>query len=162
MTTLFSLFKIYRWNWGRRATEKNLEDFNNLIRQLKLDDTSTEPLQGKTMDDFQNFMGVLQHSFIVAEDPATGRIVGMASLHWKPLLAHGLIGEVEEFVVDKDWRGTGLADMLDEELRAVAREFGICEIRLTSNPLRVDANKFYKRRGYKLYDTNNYRLRLPI
>ena len=108
-----------------------------------------------------NFSLVSDHVIIIAQDLATKKIVGMATLHLKPLLARGLIGEVEEFVVDEAYRGQGIAGRIHDEIVVAAKEHGVHELRLTSAPWRVIANEFYKKRGYVPYDTNVYRRALP-
>lgn len=153
-----SLFYACRWERGTKPSAEDMADFNHLLRELSaLDGAERKSPPEKTVDDFCDFMGMLQHVLIVARDARTHRIVGMAALHIKPLFAWGIFGEVEEFVVDARCRGVGVADMIDDALIEAARKFGVREITLTSNPLRVAANKFYLRRGYERYDTNHYR-----
>jgi len=152
-------FFVRQWRRGDTPSVEDMADFNYLLRELsELDGVPREMSLEKTVDDFSTFMGMLQHVLVVASDAEANRIVGMGSLHVKPLFARGLSGEIEEFVVDARCRGMGVADMIDDALRAAAHEFGVREITLTSNPLRIAANRFYLRRGYKRYETNHYRL----
>jgi len=139
-------------------SSEQIGDINNLLQQLLPEDAPREEL---TSMHLINFSLVSDHVIIIAQDLATKKIVGMATLHLKPLLARGLIGEVEEFVVDEAYRGQGIAGRIHDEIVVAAKKEGVHELRLTSAPWRVIANEFYRRRGYVPYDTNVYRRALP-
>src|SRR3989344_4230330 len=58
--------------------------------------------------DFKNW------HYLVAED--NGQIVGLAGLAWYPIPSKGLIGWLEEVVVDEKSRGQGIGRSLTAEL----------------------------------------------
>jgi GNAT superfamily N-acetyltransferase len=91
---------------------------------------------------------------------ADGRLVGTATLTSLVTLTEGLVGRVEDVVVTKGARGTGLGRRLMEALHVEARDLGITKIELTSRPAREAANQLYRSLGYERRDTNVYRLRL--
>ena len=71
-------------------------------------------------------------------------------------------GWIEDFVVDNDHRGPqlGCADLLMDELLAIARQAGVEFVDLTTRDERVRASSFYLRRGFKPRDAKLYRLEL--
>ncbi|OGZ14617.1 MAG: hypothetical protein A3J08_03370 [Candidatus Lloydbacteria bacterium RIFCSPLOWO2_02_FULL_51_11] len=140
------------------TTLEHIGDIENLLVQLAPVGATRKKLSALDIFSFQT---IGDHVFIVAEDTATRKIVGMATLRLKPLLGRGLVGEVEEFVVDEAYRGQGIAGRIHDEIVVAAKEHGVHELRLTSAPWRVIANEFYKKRGYVPYDTNVYRRALP-
>ncbi len=143
------------WKNAVAPSAKDLEDFSNLLAQLTHEDDVAMPTV--TEPSFFYHMCFAEHTLIIARDRKTERIIGMASVHFKHLMKEGTVADVEEVVVDKAYRGQGVADLLDNAIERTARERGVLSVRLTSAPWREAANKFYARRGYKRYETNNYR-----
>jgi len=82
-------------------------------------------------------------------------IVGMVtiSLYRVPTGGRSI---VEDLVVDTHHRNKGIATALILSAIDIAREAGANGVSLTSNPQRVDANRFYARMGFKKRDTNAY------
>ena len=72
----------------------------------------------------------------------------------------GQFGYVEEVAVDTAVRGRGVGRALMEGLVAVARERGLDFVELTSRPSREAANSLYRSMGFRLRETNVYRLDL--
>jgi ribosomal protein S18 acetylase RimI-like enzyme len=99
-------------------------------------------------------------TLLVARDEETDKIVGTAMLHLfrKPT---GLVGLIEDVVVDEEARGQGIAKALVTSLLETANLAGARQVDLTSNSSRVEANGLYKRLGFEQYDTNHYRYALP-
>ncbi len=92
------------------------------------------------------------------EEPS---IVGMGSIHWKETPA-GLCAYVDDVVVNKAYRGKGLATKIMNELIETAKTVGADAVYLTSNPKRVEANHLYQKLGFKRIneETNMYELEL--
>ena len=67
---------------------------------------------------------------------------------------------IEDVVVDVNARGKGAASQLMKYAIEVARKGGARKIELVSNPTRIAANKMYMKFGFKVRDTNFYRLDL--
>jgi len=87
------------------------------------------------------------------------KLVGIASIYIMHKATRTL-GFVEDVVVDEGYRGKGIATELMNGLIAAARERGVSQCNLTSHPSRVEANKLYQKLGFRIKETNVYRLAL--
>jgi ribosomal protein S18 acetylase RimI-like enzyme len=85
------------------------------------------------------------------------RVVGMLTLgiYHSPT---GSKGWIEDVVVDDACRGRGYGRMLVAHAIEEARKAGVAQLMLTSNPLRVAANKLYQAMGFERKETNCYRM----
>lgn len=85
-----------------------------------------------------------------------GKIIAMATLLVcrKP---SGPFGLIEDVVVDKDYRGQGIAKEMLGTLFAKAKELKLEYVELTSSPKRVEANQLYTVLGFDRRETNVYR-----
>ncbi len=68
--------------------------------------------------------------------------------------------QIEDVVVDHRFRGLGIGKRLLQSAISLAAEIGAAKIDLTSTPDKVEANGLYKKLGFKLRNTNVYRLEL--
>jgi ribosomal protein S18 acetylase RimI-like enzyme len=68
----------------------------------------------------------------------------------------GLRALIEDLVVDESARGQGIASELTSAALDIAKDYGANGVMLTSNPLRVAANKLYQKMGFKHWKTNVY------
>ncbi|MDO8561863.1 MAG: GNAT family N-acetyltransferase [bacterium] len=134
----------------KTANSSALADIRNLLNQLSESNKKVTPASLKK---------VLKHPDIeiwVARDGA--RIVGMATL----VVMHKLYAtasDVEDVVVDENYRGHGLGKALMKKLMERARARRASCIALTSNPSRTAANAMYQKLGFKKRETNVYRLK---
>jgi len=87
-------------------------------------------------------------------------LVATATLSLVPTVSLGLVGHVDDVVVDEALRGGGVGRLLMEAVHAEARRLGLRHLDLTSRPAREAANALYLSLGYERRDTNVYRLRL--
>jgi ribosomal protein S18 acetylase RimI-like enzyme len=96
------------------------------------------------------------HIFLARYPDHQGEIVGAATLatFQSPTGIHGWI---EDVVVDQDFRHKGIGKALTEACIQKARELGLREVNLTSNPNRKAANKLYQSMGFIQRETNVYR-----
>lgn len=82
----------------------------------------------------------------VAED--NGVIVGVATYF---ILTDFITGKqyahIDDFVVEKNLRGTGVGTTLLEYIKAYAKEHHMTTLELTSSLALTDAHRFYERRG---------------
>jgi glucosamine-phosphate N-acetyltransferase len=79
-----------------------------------------------------------------------GRVVGFGSMTFKIHLWHGgLIGWIDELVVDHKARGKGVGRKLLDRLAALAREKGCRAMELDSAFHRIDAHAFYEKLGFE-------------
>jgi len=93
----------------------------------------------------------------VARESTKQKIVGMATLaiYRIPYLKKAYF---DDFIVEKAYRGKGVGSQLLEKVLSSAKELGASYIDFTSNSNRLEANKLYKKLGFKKRDTNVYRL----
>ncbi|GHH41248.1 ribosomal-protein-alanine N-acetyltransferase [Streptomyces candidus] len=82
--------------------------------------------------------------YVVAEDPATGRIVGYAGL-----AAAGDLGDVQTIAVARDQWGTGLGARLLADLLKHATAFECTEVLLEVRVDNTRAQKLYERFGFE-------------
>jgi ribosomal protein S18 acetylase RimI-like enzyme len=68
----------------------------------------------------------------------------------------GLHAHIEDVIVDQKMRARGVGEALVTHLLQLAREMGLKGISLTCNPRRQDANRLYRKMGFKSWDTNVY------
>jgi ribosomal protein S18 acetylase RimI-like enzyme len=86
--------------------------------------------------------------------------VGTATICFVTTLTQGVVAHVEDVVVTSASRGQGVGRLLMAAVREEAERRGAAYIDLTSRPARVEANQLYASIGYRLRDTNAYRLDL--
>ena len=67
---------------------------------------------------------------------------------------------IEDVVVDEKHRGKGLAEKMVSEAINLAKQKSVKRIELSSRPSRIAANKLYQKLGFKIRETNFYRLEL--
>ena len=72
----------------------------------------------------------------------------------------GVRSIIEDVIVDISTRGEGVGEALMLRGIELACEEGAGNISLTSNPMRVAANKLYLRVGFTKRETNAYRMKL--
>jgi GNAT superfamily N-acetyltransferase len=89
-----------------------------------------------------------------------GVVVGTATLSLLMTLWEGVVGHVDDVVVDAAARGEGVGRLLMEKLHQEAVGLGVTHLDLTSCPAREAANALYQSLGYEKRNTNVYRLRL--
>lgn len=133
------------------AHEQALKDINSLIQQLspRLPECSAELLQRIVEDSNLELWTVKDGE----------RIVGMATLAIV-VIPEGPRAQIEDVVVDEQYRGQGLGERLSAKLIERAREKKIPTITLSSRADRVAANKLYQKLGFEMKETNVYRLQL--
>lgn len=86
-----------------------------------------------------------------------GRIIGCATL----CVFHSPTGtkaSIEDVVVSSAYRGQHLGKQLMEYVLEQAKVYAPVELHLTSNPMRVAANKLYQSIGFQRKETNCYHL----
>lgn len=128
-----------------------LEPLRRLLAQLSpsIDALSDDVLAQRFRDD-RLVLVVAQHDQV---------LVATATLSVAPTASHGLVGHVDDVVVDEA-RGGGVGRLLMEAVHAEARRLGLQHLDLTSRPAREAANALYQSLGYERRDTNVYRLGL--
>lgn len=95
--------------------------------------------------------------FFIAENE--NEIAGMATLV-EYRIPTGKKFWIEDVVVDGGHRNEGVGHLLVLSAIRHAGELGATEVRLTSRPGRVEANKLYRNMGFVQYETNVYKYSL--
>ena len=94
------------------------------------------------------------HLYVILESE---RIIGCATL----CIFHSPTGtkaSIEDVVVSSAYRGQHLGKQLMEYVLEQAKAFAPIELHLTSNPMRVAANKLYQSLGFQRKETNCYQM----
>ena len=95
------------------------------------------------------------HLYVILE--SEGRIIGCATL----CVFHSPTGtkaSIEDVVVSSAYRGQHLGKQLMEYDLEQAKAYAPIELHLTSNPIRVAANKLYQSLGFQKKETNCYQM----
>ncbi len=130
-------------------TPSILKTINNLIPQVSPSARSlSRALAEKIMRDKNTFLLAVRES---------GEMVGMGLLVLRALPT-GLKARVEDVVVDEKFRGRGFGKKLMKAIIALARKKGAISLHLSSKTSRVAANRLYQQLGFKLRETNNYKM----
>lgn len=134
-------------------SEELTKAINKLLVQLN---ETAVPLNGQ---DVKDMISSSANKLFVARRTDNKEIVGMITLivyripMWKK-------GWIEDVVVDKEYRGKGIATKLIGAAIESAKAEGLTSVNLTSRPQREIANKLYQRLGFEKRDTNVYWIKL--
>ena len=75
-------------------------------------------------------------------------ILGFVSLHMQKLLHHtGNISEIQEIIVDKSARGTGIGKLLFQKAQEISRKKGCRQMEVCCNQRRLSSHQFYRAQG---------------
>lgn len=94
------------------------------------------------------------HLYVILDSE---RIVGCATI----CVFHSPTGtkaSIEDVVVSSTYRGQHLGKQLMEYVLEQAKAYAPIELHLTSNPIRVAANKLYQSLGFQKKETNCYQM----
>ncbi len=89
-----------------------------------------------------------------------GKLVGFGSLIIHKLPIKGVVGRIEDVVIDGNQQSNGFGKLLVKELISIAKKENVREIDLTSNRTRIIARKFYQSLGFEIRETDTFRLKL--
>lgn len=135
----------------KKANKKILTAVNYLLPQLS---STTKSLSWRQ---FQEMVGDKNSVFTGVWD--NGNMIGMGFVVFI-LTPVGLRARLEDMVIDEKYRGRGLGSTLTRRLIAEAKRRKARWLDFTSHKSRVATNRFYRKFGFKLRDTNVYRLSL--
>jgi ribosomal protein S18 acetylase RimI-like enzyme len=78
-----------------------------------------------------------------------GQVIGLLSLSFRHTLLHPAPSAlIDEFVVDREYRGRGVGRELIAHAVARAKAAGCCEIEVSTEKDNVAAQEFYRRQGF--------------
>lgn len=129
----------------RECKEGDFEQVLKLLAQLwpekKLDEKELQQVFLRGLNsEFQSYVCA-----VIEEN-----IVGFGSLTIKnSLWQAGLLGHIDELVVDKEYRGKGIGSKLLEYITNIAKEKSCVRIELDSALDRNQAHKFYEQNGFE-------------
>lgn len=134
------------------ADDELYQAFQRLVPQL----TNNNP--PPSLNDLAALVRDSSSTLITARNDS-GEIVGALTLTVYRVPT-GIRSIIEDVIVDISARGQGVGESLMRYAIDLAREKGASNISLTSNPLRVAANRLYLRVGFTKRDTNAYQMKL--
>jgi ribosomal protein S18 acetylase RimI-like enzyme len=135
-----------------QADEELHEAFQRLVPQLT--DNNPPP----SLDDLAAIVRDAASTLMVARNE-NDQVVGALTLSLYRVPT-GVRSVIEDVIVDISARGQGIGDALMMRAVELAREQGAGNISLTSNPMRMAANKLYLRAGFTKRETNVYQMKL--
>lgn len=128
----------------RKAT---LQDFDTVYQLINELEDAVLPKE-KQVEIFQKNIQHEQIIYLVAEED--NHLVGFMGTHIQDLLHHaGKVAEIQELIVDKAHRSTGLGSLFLKELFKILNDRGIHEVEVTSNKMRERAHQFYVKENFK-------------
>ncbi|WP_125717961.1 GNAT family N-acetyltransferase [Flavobacterium ustbae] len=106
--------------------------------------------------DFEIFKGIFvenisnpNHLYLIAE--SENESLGFITFHIQNLLHHcGLVGEIQEFFIDKNHRGKGVGRKLVDEILKRSEQNNLKSIEVTTNKKRVENVLIYENLGFTL------------
>jgi ribosomal protein S18 acetylase RimI-like enzyme len=123
----------------RRARSTDCTTVAELMTQLA-------PVEADRRPSFDAVMASADHDLVVAE--VNGAVVGVAHLMVYPDLTEGaLAGELLGLIVREDMRRQGIATALMREILRLARERGVAEFHINTEPDNEAAKALYASLG---------------
>ena len=135
-----------------RADDELYEAFQRLVPQL----TQNNPPPSR--EDLIALINEPSSTLLLARNES-GQIVGALNLTVYRVPT-GIRSIIEDVIVDISARGQGIGEALMQYAVDLARAKGAANISLTSNPIRVAANKLYLKLGFQKRETNAYQIKL--
>ena len=87
----------------------------------------------------------------------SGRVIGMITMQRLISSAEGdYVGQIEDLVVNDEYRKMGVGSRLINKMRSMAVEYGYKRIQLAADVDNANALQFYSRRGFKKTHLNVY------
>ena len=129
-------------------TQAQFEDLKQLIAELSDRVNLTQTDLMLVLKDSNS------HLYVILESE---HIIGCATL----CVFHSPTGtkaSIEDVVVSSAYRGQHLGKQLMEDVLEQAQAYAPIELHLTSNPMRVAANKLYQSLGFQKKETNCYQM----
>lgn len=95
-----------------------------------------------------------ERTVFVAVVPRAG-VVGWIGVALREAVIDSARADIEGLVVEDEYRGNGIGQLLVEAAETWARRRGCTSMRLVSNVVRERAHEFYKRLGYDVLKTQH-------
>ena len=129
----------------RKIEKQDLDFVYKAICELE-----NEELDFKVFKDiFNENISNSKNLYLIAENKNEG--LGFISFHTQNLLHHcGLVGEIQEFFIDKNHRGKGIGRQLIEKIIQFSDQNNLKSIEATTNRRRVENVLIYENLGFTL------------
>ncbi len=134
-----------------KADDELYEAFQRLVPQLT--DNNPPP----SLNDLADLVRDSSSTLIIARNDNNDIIGALTLAVYR--VPTGIRSVIEDVIVDISARGEGVGEALMLRGIELAREKGAGNISLTSNPMRVAANKLYLRVGFTKRETNAYQMK---
>ncbi len=131
-------------------TESDGDQVRALFKQLTTKETQFDP-HACSRD---------RSSYSMVIENEEQNIVGFGCLVVYLVPTKGIVGRIEDIVVDRNFRGQGLGRKLLQELLLLAKGYCVTNVSLTSAPSRVEARALYESLGFKLRDTGVFEIHI--
>jgi ribosomal protein S18 acetylase RimI-like enzyme len=131
------------------ASLEDLPSIKQLLAELTeaVEDTEGFDLQHFDESIHQLVRGPTNH-ILVARDE--GRLLGFVSFNIRRTLLHpGSSGLIDELVVEKTSRGSGVGRRLIDAAIEKCRELGCCEVEVSTEKSNTRARRFYRACGFE-------------
>lgn len=135
----------------KRVSQYSDKLYHSVLKLLPQLDPRSQPPSKNLL---KNLLSSESIDFFVAESDLK-EIAGILTLTKYPNIT-GMKFWIEDVVVDESFRGKGAGEMLTRAALNHARALGASEVKLTSRPSRIAANKLYQKLGFVQYETNVY------
>ena len=131
-----------------------LDAINRLLPQLS---QSALPIGYNALVSLLSDSNTLVFAAVDDTRPAPDNLAGTATLFFQERI-EGTLAEVHSVVVDNNYRGQGIGDLLTKAMIDAAKDYAArtgkkVSVYLTSNPKRVAANALYQKHGFELVAT---------
>jgi len=136
-----------------QVTSVNLELMQAMLRLVPQLTSNNPP---PTPDELEAMLHSDTSILFIARHSDFDEIIGMATLVLYRVPT-GLRGYIEDVVVELHARGRGIGEALTRACLEHAKNAGVPQVGLTSNPGRMAANHLYQRMGFEIRQTNAYR-----
>lgn len=131
-----------------RIRQIELRDLNFIYDCINLLEEEILPYESFSKIFSQNISHPANRYLIAESD---NEPLGFISFHTQNLLHHcGLVGEIQEFYIQPEYRNKGIGKLLIEKIMHYARENKLQGIDVTTNKKRTENVRIYEKLGFNL------------
>ncbi len=136
----------------RKLTINDIDALIKLLEQLWSDKAINK---NAVKDVIKNGLSSNCQIYICATD--NEKLIGFCSLTVKNnLWFEANSGDIDELVVDKEYRNQGVGKLLMNEIEKIAQDYGCQRLYLESASHRTIAHEFYEKLGFKKHTYSSY------
>ncbi len=136
----------------RYLKEKDLGVIRKLLSQLTPNVTNLQ------LEDLPAAKDCLTR--VIVEECNTDEPLAFCALSIRLVPSKGRVGTIEDLIVDREYRGYGLGKELLKDILLLAKIENLRFVELTSNPKRKVARHLYQKFGFRVLETDIFRLQL--